>query len=172
MKDINLLAFLGARIKTPDSATPKWSALLNSPAASELLASGHASLATRFRHQRLGLSGLCLEICRPSPAEVGPRYGRQSCALVRRPVWRAITTATEVNNSADYVLCGLTLNQTGANLPADGNSNGRVDAADFDFWRSRLGNPSGSGLATAAAVPEPASITLVFAAACRKSIAF
>jgi T5SS/PEP-CTERM-associated repeat protein len=65
-------------------------------------------------------------------------------------------------NSADYVVWRKTLDQTGANLPADGNSNGRVDAADFDFWRARLGNTSGTGLATAATVPEPASIMLLF----------
>ena len=66
-------------------------------------------------------------------------------------------------DSADYIVWRKTLDQTGANLPADGNSNGTVDAADYDFWRSRLGNSLGSGMETAAAVPEPASITLLFA---------
>jgi T5SS/PEP-CTERM-associated repeat protein len=66
-------------------------------------------------------------------------------------------------DSADYVVWRKTFDQTGENLAADGNSNGRVDAADYEFWRSRLGNPPGSGAAIATAVPEPATITLLFA---------
>jgi endonuclease/exonuclease/phosphatase family metal-dependent hydrolase len=48
-----------------------------------------------------------------------------------------------------------------AGTESDGNSNGIVDAGDYSVWRDNLGAgiPPGAG-AAAAAVPEPASITL------------
>ena len=48
--------------------------------------------------------------------------------------------------------------QTGWGLAADSDLNGRIDAADYAFWRSRLGQ-SGSG--TASAVPEPTALLLI-----------
>jgi hypothetical protein len=41
-------------------------------------------------------------------------------------------------------------------LGADGNGDGRVDAADYTLWRDRFG-------AAAVAVPEPAGVWLVVA---------
>jgi T5SS/PEP-CTERM-associated repeat protein len=66
-------------------------------------------------------------------------------------------------DTADYIVWRHTVGQTGVDLPGDGDSNGKVDAADYDFWRSRFGNSITSGSATAAAVPEPASIVVFFA---------
>lgn len=67
-------------------------------------------------------------------------------------------------DTADYLLWRLSVDQTGVDLPADGDSNGKVEAADYDFWRSRFGNSLTGGAAIAMAVPEPASITMLFAA--------
>ena len=59
-----------------------------------------------------------------------------------------------------------TLGQAGSNLAADGNGNGRVDAADYGIWKSNFGASSGSGsIAGGGSVPEPAGITLLSLAA-------
>ena len=44
---------------------------------------------------------------------------------------------------------------------ADGTRNGTVDAADYVFWRDRLGSGASVGLAAATVVPEPATLTLI-----------
>lgn len=65
---------------------------------------------------------------------------------------------------ADYVAWRHSLDQTGVDLAADGDSNGVVDSADYEFWRSRYGNSLSGRAANAAAVPEPAPVTVLFAA--------
>ena len=44
------------------------------------------------------------------------------------------------------------------NLPADGDGNGKIDAGDYDVWKSHFGNGAGSRQLASSAVPEPASI--------------
>ncbi len=65
-----------------------------------------------------------------------------------------------------------------ANFPGDFNHDGRVDAADYvvwrktgingqqgyDTWRSNFGATIGSSVSTSAAVPEPATIALLYLA--------
>ena len=70
-----------------------------------------------------------------------------------------------VVDAADYVLWRKTLNQPAvpAGTGADGDGNGTVGPEDFDYWRERFGNTSGSGLGSEA-VPEPTTMMLVAAA--------
>ena len=66
-------------------------------------------------------------------------------------------------DSADYVVWRKSLDQVGNDLPADGNSDGRVNEEDLDFWQSRFGNSLGGGSAlTGTAVPEPGAALVVF----------
>jgi hypothetical protein len=71
-----------------------------------------------------------------------------------------------VIDAADYVVWRNTLNATGINQPADGDQNRVVNQLDYDFWRARFGQTSGSGAgdldSAQAAVPEPS--LLVFGA--------
>lgn len=54
------------------------------------------------------------------------------------------------------------MNQTGANLPADGNHNNMVDAVDYTYWRNHFGTiASGAGGLSQTAIPEPASVMFV-----------
>ena len=73
-----------------------------------------------------------------------------------------------VVDAADYIIWRNTLNQSGANLPADGSGNSLVDANDYTIWRSNFGKTatSGSGgeLATGG-VPEPGGHLLLLIAA-------
>jgi hypothetical protein len=69
-----------------------------------------------------------------------------------------------VVDAADYTVWRDSLAQTGTGLAADGTGpgldgipDGVVDAHDYDFWKSKFGNTSGSGAVLAGAVPEPAS---------------
>jgi endoglucanase len=61
----------------------------------------------------------------------------------------------------DYTLWQNTFGQTGAGLAGDGNLNGIVDAADYTIWRDHA-NLSGAGAHTVGAVPEPATLILLF----------
>ena len=66
-------------------------------------------------------------------------------------------------DSADYVVWRKSLDQVGNDLPADGNSDGRVNEEDLGFWRSRFGNSLGGGSALVGiAVPEPGAALVVF----------
>jgi hypothetical protein len=65
-------------------------------------------------------------------------------------------------DGADLAVWQGSYENTGANLPADGDDDGDVDGADFLIWQANLGAPSGGG---AAAVPEPASWLLALGAA-------
>jgi autotransporter-associated beta strand protein len=63
-------------------------------------------------------------------------------------------------DAADYVVWrngGPLQNEVAGTTP------GSVTAEDYDAWRARFGNNSGSGSGQSAAVPEPTSILLVFA---------
>jgi hypothetical protein len=51
--------------------------------------------------------------------------------------------------------------QAGSALAADGNADGVVDQLDLATWREHFGE--GSGAASIAAVPEPASLPLAIA---------
>jgi hypothetical protein len=63
----------------------------------------------------------------------------------------------------DYVVWRKSLGQTGWGLAADSDLNGRIDAADYAFWRAHFGQTagSGSGANANAAVPEPATLVLL-----------
>lgn len=65
-------------------------------------------------------------------------------------------------NSADYVVWRKSLGQTGLGLFADGNFDRRVDSGDYGVWRASFGSADGVGLT--AAVPEPLTGLLLFAA--------
>jgi hypothetical protein len=70
-----------------------------------------------------------------------------------------------VVDAADYVVWRKTFGQNGAALAADGNGNGTIDNGDFALWRSHFGQMLGSGAAAGsssnAAVPEPASASML-----------
>jgi hypothetical protein len=65
-------------------------------------------------------------------------------------------------NAADYTVWRDSLGST-TNLTADGNGNGVVDAGDYDVWKANFGNHAGAGASANAAVPEPASLWMLFA---------
>jgi hypothetical protein len=66
--------------------------------------------------------------------------------------------------AADYVVWRTAYGQQVPHWSgADGNGDGIVDDDDFQVWTAGYGSTAGSG-AAAAAVPEPASVTLVFVA--------
>ena len=62
-------------------------------------------------------------------------------------------------DAADYVLWRE------GDPAADGTGDTIVDAADYDFWSARFGNPTppgaGSSLGQGGAVPEPTSLVLI-----------
>ena len=65
----------------------------------------------------------------------------------------------------DYVVWRKANGKVGHGIPADGTGNGTVDADDLAIWRANFGATLSAGLGATAAVPEPASTILVFAAA-------
>jgi len=67
-----------------------------------------------------------------------------------------------VVDAADYTAWRNTMGQSvKIGFGADGNLNGVVDAGDFDVWKSNFGaSGAGSGGASLATVPEPASVIL------------
>jgi hypothetical protein len=72
-----------------------------------------------------------------------------------------------VVDAADYTIWRDSLGATGTGLAADGTGpaldgipDGVVDSSDFNFWKANFGNSSGSGSASAGAVPEPSSFAL------------
>jgi hypothetical protein len=67
-----------------------------------------------------------------------------------------------VVNAADYTVWRDTLGST-TDLRADGNGDGVIDAADYGAWATNFGKvySNGSGAASSAAVPEPASLMLL-----------
>jgi len=70
-------------------------------------------------------------------------------------------------DAADYVVWSKFRNATGINQPADGDRNLVVNDLDYDYWRSRFGQTSGSGASAFVGVPEPATsalLVIVFAA--------
>jgi hypothetical protein len=67
-----------------------------------------------------------------------------------------------VVDAADYVVWRNTVNAAGINQPADGDQNRAVNSLDYDFWRAKFGQTSGSavGASTFASVPEPSTLVL------------
>jgi hypothetical protein len=63
----------------------------------------------------------------------------------------------DVVDAADYVVW----RNNPATLPNEGTSPGVVNQDDYDFWRTRFGATSAAGAGLGAAVPEPATCTLV-----------
>jgi hypothetical protein len=76
-----------------------------------------------------------------------------------------------VVDAADYTVWRDTFGST-TSLAADGNHDSKIDQGDYDFWKSRFGATMGAG--SGAAVPEPATFTLLAVAAaifgCRRRI--
>jgi hypothetical protein len=66
-------------------------------------------------------------------------------------------------NAADYAVWRDMLDETGADLAADGNGDMVVDALDYDLWKINYGDSA--GLARSAAIPEPASWLMMMLAA-------
>jgi T5SS/PEP-CTERM-associated repeat protein len=66
-----------------------------------------------------------------------------------------------VVDTADYIVWRNSLNQQGSGLAADSNGDHIVNAADYEFWRSRIGNVIAPGLGGSAAIPEPATASLL-----------
>jgi hypothetical protein len=66
-------------------------------------------------------------------------------------------------DTADYVVWRNWLNQSGPNLPADGDHDGTIDADDYNVWRGHFGESAGrgSGYIANAAIPEPATSILM-----------
>jgi hypothetical protein len=68
-------------------------------------------------------------------------------------------------DASDYVVWRKTLGQQ---VPywsgADGNGDGIVNNDDLGVWTANFGSTAGSGAASSAAVPEPASLALMFVA--------
>ncbi len=68
-------------------------------------------------------------------------------------------------NAADYVLWRNSANTSVvAYSGADGDGSGYIDAADYAVWRSHFGDTLGNSAILSNAVPEPASIYLLFIA--------
>ena len=61
-------------------------------------------------------------------------------------------------DAADYSVWRDTLGST-TNLVADGTGNNAIDVGDYEVWKASFGSAAASG--TEAAVPEPASLTLL-----------
>jgi hypothetical protein len=80
-----------------------------------------------------------------------------------------------VVDAADYTIWRDTLNSTTdlrANGDNSGASAGKIDQADYLFWKSHFGMHGGSGAETVSTVPEPASSVLLLlagSAACATS---
>ena len=77
-------------------------------------------------------------------------------------------------DAADYVMWRKQFGQNGPGLASDGTGpggtpDGSVDNLDYTFWRAHFGEPSGVGSASGAGsitslnVPEPATLSLLFA---------
>jgi hypothetical protein len=66
-------------------------------------------------------------------------------------------------NDADFGVWKNQFGQAAAGLDADGDLDGDVDGADFLFWQQRYGAPS--AIASAASIPEPATLALAALAA-------
>jgi hypothetical protein len=63
-------------------------------------------------------------------------------------------------DARDYAVWRETMGQSGAGLAADGNNDGEVDALDYEMWALFYGQSIAGSGATAANVPEPASVFL------------
>jgi hypothetical protein len=70
-------------------------------------------------------------------------------------------------DAADFVVWSDMSGQSGAGLAADGNGDGSVDETDYALWRTNFGlaAPASPAALQAAAVPEPATASLLFLAA-------
>jgi Dockerin type I domain len=73
-----------------------------------------------------------------------------------------------VVDAADYLVWRKSDGQTGVTpgSGADGDGNGTINSLDFDFWKARFGNPTGTGSGSVGhgAVPEPSTALLVLLA--------
>ena len=80
----------------------------------------------------------------------------------------------QVVDSADYVTWRKMVGTSGLNLIADGNGDTVVNSADYDIWRAAFGNAatSGFGVENAAAVPEHATLSLLFVSLILSSVGF
>ncbi|HEX4412652.1 MAG TPA: dockerin type I domain-containing protein [Lacipirellulaceae bacterium] len=64
-------------------------------------------------------------------------------------------------DAADYAFWRKNIGETGQGLAADGNGDGVVNSDDFNVWRSHFGQSVGSGaVVTGSAVPEPGIVAL------------
>ena len=68
-------------------------------------------------------------------------------------------------DAADYSVWRDSLGRTGTGLAADGNGDHAITQADYDLWKMHFGESapgSGAGASANAAVPEPATLLLLF----------
>jgi hypothetical protein len=95
--------------------------------------------------------------------------GRSILVLILSPA--AVPGDYNVDGTVDAADCTVwrdTLGQTGSGLAADGTGpggvpDGVVDQLDYDFWKANFGKHSGAGAGANAAVPEPATLTMLLA---------
>jgi hypothetical protein len=64
-------------------------------------------------------------------------------------------------DAADYTVWRDERDKTGPGLAADGNSDGVVNLQDYSIWHDNFPPPSGSGIGSAIAIPEPSTAALL-----------
>ena len=89
-------------------------------------------------------------------------YSEFSVTLAVVPALAGDYNANGVVDAADYTVWRDSLGQTGTGLAADGNGDGMIDAGDYTVWKSNFGTHLGSGSGANAAVPEPATLAMLF----------
>jgi hypothetical protein len=131
------------------------------------LAAGHLGFALSSLHLPFGHGGVVpyprwhLDIDPEGPftAQSGPQF---ELAVTILPALDGDYNHDGVVDGGDFVEWQRTLGSMGftPGAGADGDLSGAVDAGDLAVWREHLGNVFGGASAAAAAVPEPAGLTL------------
>ena len=76
-----------------------------------------------------------------------------------------ICSVAPLPHAGDYTVWRDSLGRTGTGLAADGNINGAIDAGDYAISKAHVSQHAGSGAGgmANAAVPEPATLTMLLA---------